>query len=270
MILDKQINLRIGSTNMKYYKSIGYSDIKRGDIILVDVNKLEEGTGVKINVKCDICGFVNYIYLQKYNLNVKRCGYYSCIKCSDKKRKIFNNIKYGADNISQSDIIKVKKIETTLKNHGVENPSQSQEIKKLKCETMMKNYGVEYAMQNRELFIRSRKKSNKIQMYRDTDISYQGSYEKDFLDKYYDRIEISEMKKIKYEFDGKIKTYHPDFYNKKFNLIIEIKSDYIYNKDVDKNLTKEKTCIDQGYNFIFIINKNYSIFEDIVFSEFQQ
>ena len=87
MILDKQINLRIGSTNMKYYKSIGYSDIKRGDIILVDVNKLEEGTGVKINVKCDICGFVNYIYLQKYNLNVKRCGYYSCIKCSDKKRK---------------------------------------------------------------------------------------------------------------------------------------------------------------------------------------
>jgi very-short-patch-repair endonuclease len=74
------------------------------------------------------------------------------------------------------------------------------------------------------------------------------------------------MQKIKYEFDEKIKTYHPDFYNKKNNLIIEIKSDYIYNKDVDKNIAKKKSCISQGYNFIFIINKNYSEFENIVFS----
>lgn len=77
--------------------------------------------------------------------------YYSCNKCSDIKRKIFNNIKYGTDNVSQSDIIKAKKIETTLKNYGVENPSQSEGIKKIKCETMMKNYGVEYVFQSDKL-----------------------------------------------------------------------------------------------------------------------
>ena len=280
--------------------------------------------------------------------------YYSCNKCSDIKRKIFNNIKYGTDNVSQSDIIKAKKIETTLKNYGVENPSQSEGIKKIKCETMMKNYGVEYvfqsdklqndmkktkierhgdenynnrekanetclikygcenpsqsylikkrkcvtsminygvenvfssleiidkikktmmlkygveyAMQNRELFTKSKLTSNKVCRYKNTDIFYQGSYEKDFLDIYLNKITVDKIDKIQYIFENKIKYYHPDFYYKKLNLIIEIKSDYTLINELYKNLAKQKSCIDQGYNFIFIINKDYTIFEDIVFS----
>lgn len=180
MILDKNVEVKISSTNYKYYKSLGYN-FRKGDKIIVDVKHLQRGTGVKINVKCDICDYESNIYLQKYNINHERQGYYSCMKCSGIKRKKTNNKKYGSDNISQNEVIKNKKIKTTLKNYGVENPSQSKDIKKKKCETMMKNYGVEYAMQNRELFIRSKKKSNKIQMYRDSDLFYQGSYEKDFF-----------------------------------------------------------------------------------------
>ena len=33
---------------------------------------------------------------------------------------------------------------------------------------------------------------------------------------------------------------------------------------LEKNLAKQKACIDQGYNFIFIINKNYNEFDNII------
>ena len=47
---------------------------------------------------------------------------------------------------------------------------------------------------------------------------------------------------------------------------MEIKSSYWYEKDLDKNLDKQKSCLEQGYNFIFIINKNYEEFEKLNFT----
>jgi len=352
MILDKTAEILIGHVNFKYYLSVGYN-INKGDKVLINIADLRKGTQIKINVKCDICGCENRIYLQKYYQNFDRQNYYSCINCSDTKRKITNKKKYGVENPSQSELIKNKKKETTLKNYGVENPSQSESIKKLKCETMMKNYGVEYVlqsdelqknmkktklerygdenyhniekskitnfekycfenvsqsdiikkrkcetslinygvdnvlksdevknkikatclkkygvehpMQNKNIFIKSFLTSNKIHKYKNTDIFYQGSYEKDFLDKYLNKIEIDKIDKIKYIFDDKIKYYNPDFYYKKLNLIIEIKSDYTLINELYKNLAKQKSCVEQGYNFIFIVNKDYSIFENFVF-----
>jgi len=351
MIIDDEVLLKISSTNFKYYKSKGYK-FKKGDTITVDVKDLQFGTGVKVNVECDICGSKNKIYLQKYNINFKRQGYYSCLKCSDIKRKNTNNKKYGVDNISQSKQIKKKKKITTLKNYGVENPSQSDEIKNKKCETMLKNYGVEYVlqskelinnikkskfqiygnenynnriqsketclsiygvenpsqsdeiknkkcetsmknygvnnvlqsnevinkikctmlkrygvtnpMQNRELFLKAKRTLNKIHQYKDTSIYYQGTYELDFLNNYIDKIKIEQIDKIPYNFKNKIRYYHPDFYNKKLNLIIEIKSDYTFNLELEKNLSKQKGCLDKGYNFIFIINKDYENFDLLI------
>jgi hypothetical protein len=294
MILDKNAEILIGNANIKYYLSVGY-DVSKGDKVLININDLRRGTPIKINVKCDICGVENKIYLQKYHFNKDRCGYYSCVKCSD-------NIKYGADNVSQSEIIKDKKKETEyvfqsdklqdnikktklerygnenftnrkksnetcLEKYGVENVSQSDIIKKRKCETSIINYGVEYPSQNKDVFNKQQKSALRLIKYKNTDLYYQGTYELDFLDKYYDKLEISKNKKsIKYIYKNKIKYYHPDFYFDKLNLIIEIKSDYTLVKELDKNLAKQKSCVEFGYNFIFIINKDYSIFEDIVFS----
>ena len=56
------------------------------------------------------------------------------------------------------------------------------------------------------------------------------------------------------------KVYYPDYYLPEYNLIVEIKSDYTYKKELDKNICKRKSCVEQGYNFIFIINKNYDEF----------
>jgi hypothetical protein len=47
----------------------------------------------------------------------------------------------------------------------------------------------------------------------------------------------------------------------KHSIIIEIKSTYTYNKDLEKNIAKQDACVQQGFNFIFIINKDYSNFK---------
>jgi hypothetical protein len=306
-------------------------------------------------------------------MNINNMNIYTCKTCSNIKRKITNNKKYGVDNISQSDIIKNKKMKTTLKNWGVENPSQSTYVKNKKSETMLENYGVEYVfqsdelrnnmkktclkkygnenynnrndsirtclnkygvknisqsndikrkkydtslknygvehpaildemknkvrktnlerygveyytkteefenkrkltclkkygveypLQNPEIFIKNKMSAAKFLKYKNTDIFYQGTYELDFLDKYYGVLNITKLSN--YILYDKNKYYHPDFYLSDFNLIVEIKSEYTYNKELDKNLKKQKACLDMNYNFIFIINKNYNEFDQII------
>ena len=62
-----------------------------------------------------------------------------------------------------------------------------------------------------------------------------------------------EIGRIEYTFDGKEKTYYPDFYIKSTNTIIEVKSQWTFDKWKDKNLAKQKACIHQGFNFEFKI-----------------
>ena len=58
---------------------------------------------------------------------------------------------------------------------------------------------------------------------------------------------------IKYEFLGNTHTYFPDFYIKSVNTIIEVKSNYTFNANKEKNLAKEHACQQQGFNFKFMI-----------------
>lgn len=69
---------------------------------------------------------------------------------------------------------------------------------------------------------------------------------------------MEKPKFIKYVFNGKNKKYFPDFYLKHKNLIIEIKSTYTYNLHLELNQAKHNSCIEQGYNHEFIIDKDYS------------
>lgn len=127
--------------------------------------------------------------------------------------------------------------------------------------TNIEKYGVEFPAQNYEIFIKTQKTQFKLKEYKG--IKYQGTYELDFLE-FCNSIEIldkiNKIKSIKYNFNDKQKYYHPDFYIKELNLIVEVKSDYYYNLYLEKNLCKEKSCIEKGYDFIFIINKDYTEF----------
>lgn len=59
--------------------------------------------------------------------------------------------------------------------------------------------------------------------------------------------------RIKYTLNEKESTYYPDFYIKSTHTIIEVKSKWTYEKWKEKNLAKEQACLQQGFNFEFII-----------------
>lgn len=61
------------------------------------------------------------------------------------------------------------------------------------------------------------------------------------------------MPKIEYEFEGKKRRYFPDIWIPKHNLIIEVKSTWTYEKDLEKNLLKKKATEQMGYAFRFVI-----------------
>jgi len=243
------------------------------------------------NVKKEIYGDENYNNKEKNKETcLEKYGVENVFKRYDIKEKskaiIFK--KYGVENPSQSDEVKNKKFRTCFDNYGVESPFQSYEIRekikntnleKYGCEnpnqnkdvrekskiTSLEKYGVEYPMQNIFCFEKQYRSATILRYFENTKIYYQGTYEFDFLKNYYN-IGIKKINSIKYHFENKDRIYFPDFYHEPLNLIIEIKSDYTFNIDLDKNLAKQKSCLDKGYNFIFIINKNYENFQKILYN----
>lgn len=176
-----------------------------------------------------------------------------------------NMERYGFESASKSQIVKDKKVKSMLKKYGYISNSMSDESKYRLRKTNMERYGVEYPMQVLEFFDKQQTSAKRISKYKN--LYYQGSYEMDFI------IHMENLKlidilerghSIRYGFDGHNKIYFPDFYIDKYNLIVEIKSSYTYSKYLDKNIAKMGKCIELGYNFLFIINKNYTALNDIL------
>lgn len=215
--------------------------------------------------------------------NLEKYGYEHHFQNKNILQKSINTIieKYGTTNISKLEFIKNKKSQTTKKNHGVEfsfqseilrekskntwlskygvdNPSKSEEIKSKKENTLMKNHGVLNPSHCPEIFEKAQTTGKKIKLH-ECGLMYRGTYEKDFLDYcLINNILVEKGPTIEYIFNNKRKYYHSDFYIKSMNLICEIKSSYYYNKYLDLNLLKEASTIEKGYNFTFIIDKDYT------------
>jgi hypothetical protein len=181
------------------------------------------------------------------------------------KMKKTNIERYGTSCIFKNDEFNKKIKKTIMEKYGVDNVSKSLYIKEKKEKTMMDRYGVKNPFRLPESVEKSQKNNMKTPLlrYKNTEILYQGSYELDFLDKY-ENLNIQNGKRIKYYFNNLDSIYISDFYLPEYNLIIEIKSTYTYNYDLDKNLSKQKATIQQGFNFIFIIDKKYDDFEIII------
>ena len=181
------------------------------------------------------------------------------------KIKKTNLIKYGVENVFQSQEIKDKIKKSNLIKYGVEYIMQNEKIKEKSKETSLKKYGVEHIMQSEFYFLKYQTERFLLKIHEITGLQYQGSYEKNFLDFCCENnIEIKKGKRFEYLINNKKHYYFSDFYYEYDNLIVEIKSDYTYNNDLDINLLKEKSAIDNGYKHIFIINKNYDKFRKII------
>ena len=321
MIINKEVEINITNRNRSYYKNIGY-DIKNSTL-KVKIIDLNPNSKVKIDAICDVCSKEKSIGYFDYLKSISSGGYYTCSSfCAKGKVESTNRVKYGTDyplqsknkmdelkkyftdkfgfdNPSKNEEVKLKRErtmylnfgvktniilpethkkavemsmsdesvqkrkDTNIKNYGVDNPMKSNEIYQRFRDTNIKKYGVEYPAQDSTIFNKTQKSQFKVKEY--NGIKYQGTYELDFLE-FCDNnnilSKISKIKSIKYEFNNKEKYYHPDFFIEELNLIIEIKSYYYYNLYLEKNLCKQESCIRKGYNFIFIINKDYTNFLD--------
>lgn len=169
---------------------------------------------------------------------------------------------YGVDHHSKTSKWKNLIKSINLEKYGVNNVSQVGWVKDKKIKTSQKNYGTDYPNQNYEqfkkVFDNSATKKKEYTFPSGRIINIQG-YEPDALDvliynyKYNEYDIEHEPFGIEYTFEGKSKMYYPDFYIRSKNLIIEVKSTYTFNKDMIKNIAKEDSCIEQGYNFEFLI-----------------
>lgn len=193
------------------------------------------------------------------------------IKSDEIKSKIknTNRERYGSDYVSSNEEIKQKVKDTCIERYGVCNPSQIDAVKTKKVETCRKNHGVDSPAQSSEIYNKMVKSSLKVKMYKNTSLTYQSTYEKKFLDYcenkgYLDLISNGPSLKYIYSLDNEEHTYYSDFYIEKFNLIIEIKSLYIYMEDIDKNIDKKHYSELEGYDFLFIFDKDHDEFESIM------
>ena len=67
------------------------------------------------------------------------------------------------------------------------------------------------------------------------------------------KVNTQEKPKIFYDWNGQLKRYYPDCYISSSNTIVETKSDWTWNMEVEKNEAKITGSIQSGHNVRFII-----------------
>lgn len=182
------------------------------------------------------------------------------------KTKETNLEKYGVENPFQSEQVKQKIKETNLEKYGFEYPNQTNEVKQKIQESCKKywmdKYGVENAIQVPEFFEKSQRNSRRLKSYSfpsGKEVKIQGyeRYALNLLIKSYTEEDIivgsGLVPEIFYDYENKIKRYFTDIYIPKNNLMIEVKSIYTMECDIDINLAKRKACLEQGFDFQFWI-----------------
>jgi hypothetical protein len=144
MILSEKVWIMMSGKNKHHFESLNYKYIY-GEKTLVKVEHLQKNSAVKIDVKCDACGFEKSIQYVKYIQNTKNFTemYCCCPKCAVQKQKDTMINRYGVETSFQLEEFKEKSKKTCLEKYGVENPFQSEEIKNKIKETNLGRYGVE-------------------------------------------------------------------------------------------------------------------------------
>lgn len=143
---------------------------------------------------------------------------------------------YGDENYNNRDKYK----ETCIEQFGVENPSQNAEIHTKKIKNGYKSK--QYIMPSGKIIF--------IQGWENKALD-------DLLKKYTEDeicVTTADIPRITYHDEkGKKHYYFPDFYIPKDNIIVEIKSEWTYNKNIPRHNMKRDACLAQGYNFKFMI-----------------
>lgn len=181
------------------------------------------------------------------------------------EKRIENSLeKYGVEHYTQTDKYKNDVKKSNMDKYGSEWYMSSKEFKYKSKITNLDKYGVEYNMQNEKIYVKAQINGFKAKIHK-SGLFYRGENEKDFLDMCYNKnIKIKQGLRFSYVFEEKNRFYFSDYFLLEKNLIIEIKSSYYYKKYYDMNIEKMNTVKKNGYNFIFIIDKNYQEFNNYI------
>jgi hypothetical protein len=177
---------------------------------------------------------------------------------NDKVKKSIKE-KYGVENPGQTPQAK----QTRIDKYGTENPFSSKEVQEKIRQTNLERYNVEYPMQKPEIFEKATKHRTYEYVASNGKTYMLQGYEKYALEellKIYDDNDIvtgssniSKHKKFKYEYDGKVRNYFPDFYIISENLIIEVKSLFTLEYEKEKNNLKKEAVLKTNTKFEFWI-----------------
>jgi hypothetical protein len=152
---------------------------------------------------------------------------------------------------------------SNLEKYGVEYYQSTDDFKNKFKNTFFSKYGVTNPMQVLNFFKKQQNSGFLCEEY--NGIFYRGSYELDFI-KYCEsnKIDIEKPDSIEYNMYENKHYYFPDFYLPKYNLIVEVKSSYYYKLNESKNILKKEASLNKGYNFLFLIDKDYTELEKII------
>jgi len=213
---------------------------------------------------------------------------FNTLESIKQKTRFTNNLKYGSDYHLNTEESKIKIKEILLSKYGVDNVSKLDEVKNKKNyksinrteeekkitrdkyrKTILERYGVEHLSQDSDFLEELLKKSFSHKSYRLPSgkvISLQGYEPKvmDYLLRYYSEDDIlynnksieNKIGKIFYQNIDKTSRYFPDLYIISENKIVEVKSKFTYELDIQKNNAKREECLRRGINFNFIIYDN--------------
>lgn len=199
---------------------------------IIPIEELSFYSHKKVKVKCDNCGIEKEVKYNSYCLstdNNTTLYYCNSKECINKKRNIVIQEKYGVNNVSQLESVKIKKIETCLENFGVEHPTQSNEVKDKIKKVNNDKFGKDWITQSEEF--KEKSKMTNLERY-GTEYATQSDKTKD---------KTKDTCKEKYNTDYYMKT--KDFKEKsrttnieKYGFDYPSKSEIIQNKIKETNL----------------------------------
>lgn len=177
----------------------------------------------------------------------------SCASTYNRKGKKHSNqtIK-RLSKIGQSTVTQNKRKKTLFHNSGFEFPNQDPKTQLKIRNTYIEKYKSGWISTGL-----------KIKYFKNTELYYQGTYELKFLELCEKLNIIKDIKRgpsIKYNFENSPHVYISDFLYVPLNIVIEIKSTYFYNVHANKCEAKKIETVNQGYNYLFIIDNNFEEF----------
>ena len=174
--------------------------------------------------------------------------------------------KFGVEHFTKCKSVQEKKVDTCMKKYGKTCVSQVEEFKIIKENTMLRHFGVKHLLQlTGELEKRQRSRykwsdyvfpsgrTTRIQGYENFALDHLllSHHEDDIVT---DNTEIEKyIGKVIYEYGGGIHRYFPDIYIRSTDIVVEVKSKWTIESQIDINRVKASRVMELGHGFEFLV-----------------